>query len=415
MPPIDHHDTTSGSKSATWRSITPRLCRSIERHSRTGRGGKPWSRQYQRSSRWMSVNSGRPGSPDAIHGQHAHLVAARLEVPDGALPYGLVAAAEVLGREAVADRQDAHWASIRTGSAPLRCVPVGPLQLLRRIWTRGVISLGYFRGPLLHVRAAQAVGDAPEPARGHPLRGPRLPRPGVQPPHAARAARSSSARAWISGADSARRWARRAHRRSAPGSYLTYDVIITCDTSIEIGERCGLRAEHLHRRREPPVPRPRRARFSTQGYDYRPIRIEDDVQIHSKCTIVNSIGTRSVIGANAVVTRPIPPYCMAAGVPARVIDYFGPPGQEPEGLEPARSPPPTPRTEPAPSALAAIHSALRGASRLVPASRKWARAPGGSRVARSSRRAGRATGPTPGRSARAACRGDRRRDSQRRR
>ena len=74
--------------------------------------------------------------------------------------------------------------------------------------------------------------------------------------------------------------------------------------------------------------------FLKQGYDYRPIRIEDDAQIHSKCTIVNSIGHRAVIGANAVVSREIPPYCLAAGVPARVIDYFGPPGQEPSGWEP---------------------------------------------------------------------------------
>jgi acetyltransferase-like isoleucine patch superfamily enzyme len=115
------------------------------------------------------------------------------------------------------------------------------------------------------------------------------------------------------------------------GSYLTYDVIITCDTSIEIGERCGVGqctyvADGNHRYRDLDVP------FLQQGYDYRPIKIEDDVQIHSKATIVNSIGTRSVIGANAVVTKPIPPYCLAAGVPARVIDYFGPPGYEPSEL-----------------------------------------------------------------------------------
>lgn len=114
------------------------------------------------------------------------------------------------------------------------------------------------------------------------------------------------------------------------GSYLTYDVIISCDTSIEIGERCGLGqctyvADGSHRYRDLDVP------FLAQGYDYRSIKIEDDVQIHSKCTIVNSIGTRSVIGANAVVSRPIPAYCMAAGVPARVIDYFGPPGDAPSG------------------------------------------------------------------------------------
>ena len=120
------------------------------------------------------------------------------------------------------------------------------------------------------------------------------------------------------------------------GSYLTYDVIITCDTVIDIGKRCGLAqacyvADGSHRFRDLSKP------FLEQGYDYRPIRIEDDAQIHSKCTIVNNIGTRSVIGANAVVSRPIPPYCLAAGVPAKVIDYFGPPGLEPPELAESNS------------------------------------------------------------------------------
>ena len=112
------------------------------------------------------------------------------------------------------------------------------------------------------------------------------------------------------------------------GSHLTYDVVISCDTAIEIGKRCALAqatyvADGSHRYRDLELP------FLEQGYDYRPIRIEDDALIHSKCTIVNSIGTRAVIGANAVVSRPIPAYCLAAGVPARVVDYFGPPGLEP--------------------------------------------------------------------------------------
>lgn len=115
------------------------------------------------------------------------------------------------------------------------------------------------------------------------------------------------------------------------GSYLTYDVILACSTSITIGERCGLAqatfvADGNHRYRDLDKT------FLEQGYDYRPIRLEDDVQIHSKCTIVNDIGTRSVIGANAVVSRPIPAYCLAAGVPARVLDYFGPPGGGPAEL-----------------------------------------------------------------------------------
>ena len=123
------------------------------------------------------------------------------------------------------------------------------------------------------------------------------------------------------------------------GSYLTYDVIISCDTTIEIGERCGLGAVHLRRRRQPPLPRPRQAvpraglrlpRRSGSRTTRRSIR---------SARSCNSIGTRSVIGANAVVSREIPPYCLAAGVPARVIDYFGPPGQEPPGWEPRQPEP----------------------------------------------------------------------------
>jgi acetyltransferase-like isoleucine patch superfamily enzyme len=115
------------------------------------------------------------------------------------------------------------------------------------------------------------------------------------------------------------------------GSYLTYSVLLACSTSIEIGERCGVGHccsvfDGNHRYRDLTVP------FLEQGYDYRPIRIESDAQIHSLCTIVNSIGERAVIGANSVVTKPIPAFTLAVGAPARPIDYFGPPGREPPAV-----------------------------------------------------------------------------------
>jgi acetyltransferase-like isoleucine patch superfamily enzyme len=72
----------------------------------------------------------------------------------------------------------------------------------------------------------------------------------------------------------------------------------------------------------------------SQGYDFRPLEIEDDATITTKCTIINDVGTRAFVGANSVVSRPIPPYCLATGAPARPIEYFGPPGQEPPGWEP---------------------------------------------------------------------------------
>jgi acetyltransferase-like isoleucine patch superfamily enzyme len=68
-----------------------------------------------------------------------------------------------------------------------------------------------------------------------------------------------------------------------------------------------------------------------QGYDFRPITIGDNAIVTSKCTILNSIGEGSIIGANSVVTRPIQAYCVAYGAPARVVEYFGPEeGRPPE-------------------------------------------------------------------------------------
>lgn len=121
------------------------------------------------------------------------------------------------------------------------------------------------------------------------------------------------------------------------GCYFTYDVIIACSTTIEIGNRVGLAqstfiADGHHRYRDT------EREFLAQGYDFTPIKIGDDVQVHSKVTIVDSIGERAVIGANAVITKPIPPYTLAAGVPARVLDYFGPEGSAPEGFEPPAEP-----------------------------------------------------------------------------
>ncbi|MGI8945719.1 MAG: acyltransferase [Thermoleophilaceae bacterium] len=120
--------------------------------------------------------------------------------------------------------------------------------------------------------------------------------------------------------------------RIGAGCYLTYDVIVACSTSIEIGDRVGIGqagfvVDGSHRYSD--LTRP----FLDQGYDYRPLKIASDAQIHSKVTVMADIGERAIVGANAVVTRPVPPFTVAAGVPARVIDYYGPPGGEPEGWE----------------------------------------------------------------------------------
>jgi len=55
------------------------------------------------------------------------------------------------------------------------------------------------------------------------------------------------------------------------------------------------------------------------------VRIESDVWLGSRVMVLRgvTIGRGSVVGAGAVVTRSIPPFVFAAGVPAQVIKRFG--------------------------------------------------------------------------------------------
>lgn len=112
------------------------------------------------------------------------------------------------------------------------------------------------------------------------------------------------------------------------GTRFTYSVLMQCTTSIDVGERCmfgqtTIVVDGQHRFRD--LSRP----MLEQGYDFTPIRIEEDAVITTKCTIMADVGRRAFIGANSVVTKPIPPFTVAVGAPARPIDYFGPPGEEP--------------------------------------------------------------------------------------
>jgi acetyltransferase-like isoleucine patch superfamily enzyme len=113
--------------------------------------------------------------------------------------------------------------------------------------------------------------------------------------------------------------------------HFTYYVLIQCSTSIAIGDHCQfgqstivLDGQHHFRDLSRPM--------LEQGYDFTPLTIEDHATVTTKCSIMADLGTRCFVGANAVVSKPIPPYTVAVGAPARPIDYFGPPGGEPEAL-----------------------------------------------------------------------------------
>lgn len=80
------------------------------------------------------------------------------------------------------------------------------------------------------------------------------------------------------------------------------------------------RQAFLDRQKEGPVP------FNTLPYDpgrYLPAEIGHDVWVGEGAVLARNIriGTGAVIGANAVVTRDVPPYAIVAGVPAKVVRY----------------------------------------------------------------------------------------------
>jgi acetyltransferase-like isoleucine patch superfamily enzyme len=80
------------------------------------------------------------------------------------------------------------------------------------------------------------------------------------------------------------------------------------------GPRVSIHAEnHIFERLDVPIRK--------QGTSRRGVKIEDDCWIGSGVIVTDgvTIGRGSVIAAGSVVTRDIPPFSVAAGVPARVI------------------------------------------------------------------------------------------------
>lgn len=135
-------------------------------------------------------------------------------------------------------------------------------------------------------------------------------------------------------------------------TFLNRNVAVNAIDRVEIGAHCLFApgcfiADHDHRFRDD------RLTVSEQGLSSRgPVRIGDHVWCGANVVITSgaTIGERSVIGANAVVTRDIPPNSLAVGAPARVIgSTVADPSHDDTG-RPARTPP----------ALDAPHSAVAG-------------------------------------------------------
>jgi acetyltransferase-like isoleucine patch superfamily enzyme len=109
------------------------------------------------------------------------------------------------------------------------------------------------------------------------------------------------------------------------GCFLNKNTMLAAQEGIEIGDHVMFAnncfvgdADHRFDDPERPV--------TQQGFVPRgPVKIGSNVWFGVNCVVTGGveIGDRSVIGANSVVTRDIPPATIAAGAPAKVLREIG--------------------------------------------------------------------------------------------
>jgi virginiamycin A acetyltransferase len=99
-----------------------------------------------------------------------------------------------------------------------------------------------------------------------------------------------------------------------------YNILHWCDVGdwVLTGERCtflGGSRYHAFDRLDIPI--------ALQGGEKRRIRVGTDCWIGAHALVMDDIGDQSVVAAGAVVTRPVPPRNIVAGVPARLVRRRG--------------------------------------------------------------------------------------------
>jgi acetyltransferase-like isoleucine patch superfamily enzyme len=101
---------------------------------------------------------------------------------------------------------------------------------------------------------------------------------------------------------------------------LAYGVIITASGGVTIGERTlvGYRTQILSANHRIPEGR---GRIFGAGHDRKPVVIEKDVWIGANCLILPgvTVGEGAVVAGGSVVTKPVEPFTIVGGVPAKVI------------------------------------------------------------------------------------------------
>lgn len=99
-----------------------------------------------------------------------------------------------------------------------------------------------------------------------------------------------------------------------------YTIIYGMGKGVRIGNNVMIAAQSIiipanHNAQSTSIP------MNSQGISSKGIVIEDDVWIGAGVKILDgvNIGKGSIIGAGAIVTKNIPPYSIAVGIPAKII------------------------------------------------------------------------------------------------
>jgi acetyltransferase-like isoleucine patch superfamily enzyme len=102
----------------------------------------------------------------------------------------------------------------------------------------------------------------------------------------------------------------------ASGAYLNASGSITLGSDIFIGECAKIWTDN-HVFQDPTKP------FSEQGFEYKPVIIEDDVWIGQKVFIKPGISIMhgAVIKAGPILAKNVPPYAIVEGNPGKIIGW----------------------------------------------------------------------------------------------
>jgi acetyltransferase-like isoleucine patch superfamily enzyme len=131
-------------------------------------------------------------------------------------------------------------------------------------------------------------------------------------------------RAWLSVFDT---W-KGAHYDTAlrigAGTRVGQECVLVCYGQMEIGERVLIADRVLIANTSHGYEDPDTAIMDQPVPDGRPVRIGDGAFIGLGAAVLAgvTVGERAVIAARAVVTKDVPPNCVAAGNPAQIIRHF---------------------------------------------------------------------------------------------